>query len=209
MTSVIATGAPARIDLTLLHARQAAFERDLARLTVRGGLPAGGWQRFTYFLRVHHQAERTMLWPIVREKAPALDVLVEQLENERIGLVALLDGVEAALAGGVPEKIRRQAERLAGALAAHHRHEEALARAGYGVLSRREREEFRWEPRRLLGFGGTALYYPWLLDGATEEVQHAVMAPEPWPIRMLCRTIWHRRYVTYIESLSARGPRDR
>src|ERR1051325_5229889 len=127
MTSVLEAGAPALIDLTLLHARQAAFERDLARLTVRGGMPDGGWQRFTYFLRVHHQAERTMLFPIIRAKAPALDVLIEQLETERIGLVALLDGVEAALADGVPLRIRRQAERLAGALAGHHPHEGALA----------------------------------------------------------------------------------
>jgi hypothetical protein len=209
MTSVIAAGAPPRIDLTLMRARHAAFQRDLARLTVLGGLPPACWERFRRFLRLHHQAEKTMLWPILRERAPELEVLLEQLEAERMGLAALLDGVEAALADGVPERIRRRSERLAAALAAHQRHEEALARAGLGLLSSRERAELRWEPRRLLGFSGTGLYYPWLLDGAAEAVQHDVLAMEPRPIRWFYRAVWHRRYVTYSESLSTRGARNR
>jgi hypothetical protein len=209
MSTTTQTGAPDRIEMTMMYAIHEAFQRDLGRLAAAAGGEANTgsaigpavwacWERFKYFLRVHHTAERTNLWPLLRERAagqPALMALLEQMDYERIGLIGLLDAVDAALTTAVPGQAEMQIERLAPALAVHGRHEESLARQADGLLTDRERDEFTWEQRRLLGFQGAASFYPWLLDGAPDDVRRAVLSLEPPPIRLLYRTLWHPRYV--------------
>ncbi|MGK5555380.1 hemerythrin domain-containing protein [Actinomadura kijaniata] len=180
----------------MLRARHRAFLRDLERLAAGGagdGAPAG-WERFRVFLRVHHDAERTELWPVLRAKAdPATRVLMERAERERIGLVARMDAVDAALEEDAAA-VRAQVEGFARALARHHRTETALVRRAEALLSPRERCDLAWEPRRLLGLHGAADYYPWLLEGAPEELRREVLARLDPPDRLLYRLRWRARY---------------
>src|SRR5690348_8319025 len=94
-----------RIDTSFMYAVHAAFERDLRRLgtAVERGTDTAvraGWDRFTTYLHIHHTAEDTHLWPVLRGKLAArpgdLGVL-EQMEIEHTGLTALLDAVDTEL----------------------------------------------------------------------------------------------------------------
>ena len=188
----------------MMRARHRAFLRDLRRLAAAP--PAApdtraAWERFRTFLRLHHEAERTELWPVLWDRAderPVLVLLLEQAERERVGLVARMDAVEAALTSG--RTLRPQVERLAAALAAHHRTEAALARDAASLFGSRERCDLEWEPRRLLGIHGAADYYPWLLDGAPEDLRHEVLALLDPPDRLLYRLRWRARYERQVQA---------
>src|SRR3954464_3103386 len=69
------SGERRRNDTTMMYAVHDAFQRDLDGLTSlaeRGvaGDPAVrvGWERFTTYLHIHHTAEDTHLWPVLRAK---------------------------------------------------------------------------------------------------------------------------------------------
>lgn len=173
-----------RVEMTMLEVRQAAYRRDLERL---GAGDVTGWERFKLFLRLPQEADRTYLWPVVRDQGG----LLARMDSERIGLTGLLDAVDATLSGPAA---RVEIGRLARALEAYGRDERALVRQAFGRLNSRERAEYLGEPRRLLGFRGAAAFYPWLLDGASGEQKRVVLAELAPTDRLLFRTVWRARY---------------
>lgn len=215
MSSTTGSGERHRIDTSMMYAVHDAFQRDLDRLTALAdrGAESGAangpavwacWERFKTFLHVHHTAEDTHLWPVLRAKVagrPAELAVLEQMENEHTGLTALLDAVDTALsASGTPHQLKPHAERLSRGLTAHCEHEEDIALPLVAdLLTSQEWAAFGAEQRRQLGLSGAASFFPWLLDGATDEVQRAVLAVLPPPVRLLYRALWRPRYL--------RGPR--
>jgi hemerythrin-like domain-containing protein len=213
MSNTTGSGEKNQIDTSMMYAVHDAFQRDLDRLTA---LAASGtnsatdpavrvsWKRFMTFLHVHHTAEDTHLWPVLRRKLtdrPAELAVLEQMDIEHAGLTALLDAVDASLtASSEPRQWGPNVQRLAESLAAHCEHEEELALPLVTEwLSNEEWLAFGHEQRRQLGLSGAATFFPWLLDGANDEVQHTVLGYLPPPVRLLYRAVWRPRYL--------RGPR--
>ncbi|WP_207944433.1 hemerythrin domain-containing protein [Actinomadura rubrisoli] len=201
MSVTTGPGERSRVDMTMMYAVHDAFQRDLDRLTAmaEGGVASGpavqaGWDRFKRFLHVHHTAEDTHLWPVLRAKAGDPAVL-DQMEDEHTRLTALLDAVDAAVASGVPERLALHAGRLAEALGAHCEHEEDLALPLVGeLLTEAEWNAFGAEQRKRLGSGGAASFFPWLLDGAEDGTRRKVLGVVPPPVRFLYRAVWRPRY---------------
>ncbi|WP_067455541.1 hemerythrin domain-containing protein [Actinomadura macra] len=198
------------IDVTFMYAVHDAFQRDLDRLAaMAGGGDASspgvqaGWERFKRFLHIHHTAEDTHLWPVLRAKN-AVPAVLDQMEDEHARLEALIDAVgEAVSAGsagsagaaGSAERLALSAERLADGLGAHCEHEEQLALPlVQEFLSADEWSAFGAEQRRLLGLKGAAAFFPWLLDGADADMRRKVLGVVPPPVRVLHRYVWSPRY---------------
>lgn len=211
MSNPTGSGEGDRIDTSMMYAVHGAFQRDLERLAIlaENGTATGQpvracWERFKTFLHVHHTAEDTHLWPVLRAKLasrPADLAVLDLMENEHTGLTALLDATEAALTASVEQdELAPYAQRLSLGLATHCQHEEELALPLVTeLLTGPEWAAFGAEQRRQLGLGGAASFFPWLLDGADDEVQRTVLAVLPAPVRLLYRTLWRPRYL--------RGPR--
>ncbi|MDJ0343449.1 hemerythrin domain-containing protein [Streptomyces sp. H10-C2] len=96
----------------MMYAVHNAFERDLDRLISladRGVVPGpavrADWEQCTTYLHIHHTAEDTHLWPVLRAKLadrPTDLELLEEMEREHAGLDALLDALDAALTASTP-----------------------------------------------------------------------------------------------------------
>ncbi|MFD9486048.1 hemerythrin domain-containing protein [Streptomyces sp. NPDC059991] len=193
-------------DLTLMYATHDAFRRDLGLLaaaargngTAPGSAFRTGWETFQTFLTIHHTAEDKVLWPLMRAKLaddPERLRLLDEMDAEHEALDPLLDAVEDVLA-------QQQAERLPGLIATvaetlvHHldHEEQAALPVVQSVLSAPEYDTFGAEQRRMLGVKGGALYFPWVLDGASEETQRTALGVVPPPVRFLYRAVWRPRY---------------
>jgi hypothetical protein len=191
-----------RVDVTFMYAVHDAFQRDLDRLAAMadagdGGGPAvqAGWDRFKKFLHIHHTAEDTHLWPVLRSKAgdPAI---LDQMQAEHDRLDELVDAVDAAVRAGDAARLAVQAERLADGLGAHCEHEEELALPlVQDLLTKAEWDAFGNEQRRALGLSGAASFFPWLLDGAGDDTRRKVLGVVPPPVRLLYRAVWRPRYL--------------
>jgi hypothetical protein len=48
--------------------------------------------------------------------------------------------------------------------------------------------------RKTQGVRGGATYFPWLLDGATEETSAVILKVLPPPVRFVYRRVWAPRY---------------
>ncbi|MDL4817673.1 hemerythrin domain-containing protein [Actinomadura opuntiae] len=194
------TGAADRIDVSFMYAVHDAFQRDLDRLIamaeagdVSGPALRAGWDRFTTFLTVHHTAEDTHLWPVLRERVADTAVL-DQMEAEHHALDRLLEAVETAIGGPAPVLADRAGE-LARGLTEHCENEEELALPlVQKLLTEKEWNAFGNEQRSKLGLSGAASFFPWLLDGAEDATRRKVLGIVPPPVRLLYRAVWRPRY---------------
>src|SRR5882757_2258067 len=193
------------IDTTMMYVVHNAFLRDLDALTsaTDNDDPSvrATWDRFKTFLHIHHTAEDTHLWPVLRGKfadQPSGRAVLAEMEREHVGLTALLAAADSALSASGPWIT--DVQRLNDALTAHCEHEEERALPLIAdLLTPAEWTEFGLEQRRQLGRGGGASFLPWLLDGANAETQRMVLGQLPPPARLLYRVAWRPRYL--------RGPR--
>ena len=192
------------VDFTMMYVAHDAFNRDLVRLlaasrTGQGFSPAAiaTWQLFSRQLHTHHTAEDTALWPRLRAAIEADEErsLLDEMEAEHGELDPRLDRIDAALTGRLAGELLTELEGLADGLAAHMRHEEdaalplverRLGAAGWNAFGREIRDQNG-------GIKGGALYLPWVLDGATDDVQRRVLKVLPPPARLLYRG-WARKY---------------
>ena len=192
------------VDFTMMYVAHDAFNRDLSRLLAaaragNGFSPAAlaTWQVFSSQLHTHHTAEDTALWPRLRAAIEAEDErsLLEEMEAEHARIDPRLQRVEAAVADRLADQLVTELEGLAAELAAHMRHEEdaalplverRLGAAGWKAFGDEIRD-------RNGGIKGGALYLPWVLDGATDDVKGRVLKVLPPPARLLYRG-WERRY---------------
>jgi iron-sulfur cluster repair protein YtfE (RIC family) len=192
------------VDFTMMYVAHDAFNRDLARLLTaaragRGFSPAAlaTWQLFSQQLHTHHTAEDTALWPRLRAAVGSAEerALLDDMEAEHAAIDPRVERIEAALADRLAEQLVRELEGLAVGLAAHMRHEEdealPLVERRIGADGWRAfGDEIRDQNG---GLKGGALYLPWVLDGATDDVAGRVLQLLPPPARLLYRG-WERKY---------------
>jgi hypothetical protein len=192
------------VNFTIMYAAHDAFTRDLRRLmdacaTGRAGTPdtAATWRRFKAQLLMHHRSEDIALWPGLRDAVSAPDALavLDAMEAEHAGIDPALDAVDVAFAAADQAGMAESVERLSAGLAAHMRHEENealplveqhLGRVGWAVFTTHIRES--------QGLRGGAVFFPWLLDGASASTRDRVLNLIPPPVRVLYRTVWAPRY---------------
>jgi iron-sulfur cluster repair protein YtfE (RIC family) len=192
------------VDFTMMYVAHDAFNRDLARLLAaaragQGFAPAAlaTWKVFSHQLHTHHTAEDTALWPRLRAAIEAEEErqLLVAMEAEHAEIDPRLERIEAALADRLTDQLVTELEGLAAGLAAHMRHEEDAAlplverrigAAGWKAFGDEIRD-------RNGGIKGGALYLPWVLDGATDDVTGRVLKVLPAPARLLYRG-WERKY---------------
>ena len=193
-----------KVDFTLMYAVHDAFQRDLRYLAaaVEAGQTAdpavrAGWATFKNQLHVHHTAEDTSLWPPLRQKVTRPDqmAVLDAMEAEHARIDPLVSQVDASLAASGRAGLADNAAALAGALAAHLKHEEDqalplveahLGPAGWAA--------FRKATGKIQGLRGGAEFFPWMLDGASAETSKKVLGMLPPPARLLYRAVWRPRY---------------
>ena len=192
------------VDFTMMYIAHDAFNRDLVRLLVaaragQGFSPAAlaTWQLFSRQLHTHHTAEDTALWPRLRAAVEDEQErsLLDAMEAEHGELDPRLERIDATLAVRFTDGLVTELEGLAHGLAAHMRHEEDAAlplverrigAAGWNAFGKEIRDQNG-------GIKGGALYLPWVLDGATDDVKRRVLKLLPPPARLLYRG-WERKY---------------
>jgi hypothetical protein len=203
-------------DLTVMIAAHDAFRRDLTSLaraaTAAGAGGAGaewaparrervarGWEVFKRQLHFHHTGEDRHIWPRLGERLAhsesAMSIL-QAMEEEHSRVDPLLDAVEAAFAdpagGG---RLADTVGELATTLHSHLAHEErdALPLIGTALTA----AEWRGIGRRLgfeNGLSGSAEFFAWTLDGATDAQSAEVLGTMPLPLRLVYRVAWKPRY---------------
>ena len=192
------------VDFTMMYVAHDAFNRDLVRLLVaaragQGFSPAAlaTWQLFGRQLHTHHTAEDTALWPRLRAAVEDEQErsLLDAMEAEHGELDPRLERIDATLAVRFTDGLVTELEGLADGLAAHMRHEEDAAlplverrigAAGWNAFGKEIRDQNG-------GIKGGALYLPWVLDGATDDMKRRVLKLLPPPARLLYRG-WERKY---------------
>jgi hypothetical protein len=188
----------------MMYIAHDAFNRDLFRLLVAARAGQGfssaalaTWQLFSRQLHTHHTAEDTALWPRLRAAVEDEQErsLLDAMEAEHGELDPRLERIDATLAVRFTDGLVTELEGLADGLAAHMRHEEDAAlplverrigAAGWNAFGKEIRDLNG-------GIKGGALYLPWVLDGATDDVKRRVFKLLPPPARLLYRG-WERKY---------------
>jgi iron-sulfur cluster repair protein YtfE (RIC family) len=194
-----------RVDFTMMYIAHDAFNRDIARLTTaaepgRSLSPAAvaTWRRFSRFLHVHHTAEDKALWPRLAAEVtePSERRVLEEMEAEHAALDPRVEQINAAIADGNAAALASELAALGKGLAAHMVHEETdalplldqrLGKAGWDVFTKEVVSQQG-------GLKGGAAYLPWVLDGATGQVEATVLHMLPPPARLLYRWMWEPRY---------------
>jgi hypothetical protein len=192
------------VDFILMYAFHDAFRRDLQRLgdaaaSGRSAAPEvrAGWVTLKKQLHLHHSAEDTSIWPVLRAKinAPNDMVVIDQMEAEHAGLDGLVAAVDGSLDGHDSDLVVAPVRSLAAALVGHMDHEERdalpLIETFLGVQGW---DAFRQEMRRTYGIRGGAELFPWMLDGASATTTGKVLRSLPPPARVLYRMIWRPGY---------------
>jgi hypothetical protein len=192
------------VDFTMMYVAHDAFTRDLRRMAAacRQRLAFtpethAGWVAFTTYLRIHHTAEDTSLWPRLRAQALRPDevLVIDMMEREHAQIDPHLESVEAAFAETDTARLADGVQALTAGVTAHMRHEEEkalplvenhLGREGWAAFGR--------EIRKTQGIRAGAEYLPWLLDEAPDATQAKVLRLLPPPVRFLYRRIWAPRY---------------
>jgi hypothetical protein len=193
-----------RVDFTMMYAAHDAFARDLRYLI--SACAAGHawsrtttarWQMFEKQLHIHHRAEDTSLWPLLRPvvPTPAGVAVLDAMAAEHITIDPQLQRVSEAFADLDEASLDQALHTLTIELSVHMLHEENdalplveryLGPAGW--------EAFGTNIRMTQGVRGAAEYLPWLLDEASDEQRAKVLRLLPLPVRLLYRLRWEPRY---------------
>ncbi|SBW23368.1 hemerythrin domain-containing protein [Protofrankia symbiont of Coriaria ruscifolia] len=192
------------VDFTMMYAAHAAFTRDLQRLRlayergdVRTPAARARWATFTKQIHIHHQAEDTALWPLLRNKALRPDeiTVLDEMEAEHAQIDPHLEHIDNALASDNAASLMESIDTFATSLTVHMRHEEnealPLVEAYLGPDGW---AAFTATIRKTQGLRGGAEFLPWLLDDASEVIQAKVLGLLPPPVRFLYRRIWAPKY---------------
>jgi len=196
-------------DLTVMIAAHDAFRRDLTSLAraaaaaeradpARRERVGRGWEVFKRQLHFHHTGEDRHIWPRLGERLAhsesAMSTL-QAMEEEHSQVDPLLDAVETAFADPAGGRLADTVGELATNLHTHLAHEErdALPLIGTALTA----AEWRGVGRRLgfeNGLSGSAEFFAWILDGATDAQTAEVLGTMPLPLRLVYRVAWKPRY---------------
>jgi hemerythrin-like domain-containing protein len=207
-----AAAPPGPADMTMMYVLHHAFRRDVhdfrrvvPRLPVEDraawGRLAQRWQLFTTELHAHHTKEDQILWPLLAERARAVEDVdslrvLDEMEDEHTTLDPLLTSCDAgfsALAAGAGPLADLRSDLVADlaeldlALDRHLGHEESAA---VPILQRYvpgdeweviERERFRGRP----SVGHARRFLPWIFKDLDEVAASRVAAIGGPPMRLL------------------------
>jgi hypothetical protein len=174
------------IEFTAMEIFHHALRRDLTALTTEFDHPT--WRNFAFQLHFHHTSEDRLLWPLVQEKVTDVDdgALLVELEAEHALIDPLLGTVEDVLATG--GNVTAPLAELAEALYAHLEHEEQEGLPLIdSVLTPAEWEAYVGAVRSQDGdmAQNPAVFLPWLLKDAPEELRGRMLAGIPEPVRAM------------------------
>ncbi|MCT2591590.1 hemerythrin domain-containing protein [Streptomyces sp. N2-109] len=160
--------------------------------------PARRTRRFREVLTIHHRAEDSHLWPVLRPKVagePERERLLDEMDAEHSVLDPLLASVGAALAGRRRQEVAPLLDQATEKLTAHLDHEEKdTLPLIQEVMTVAEYDAFGQEQRRMLGLRAGSAFLPWVLDGASEETRRTALGALPPPVRLIYRAVWKPRY---------------
>jgi hypothetical protein len=194
----------AQTDFTMMYAAHDAFSFHLDRLVDAADAGQGWseatairWGRLIRQLHIHHRAEDDALWPPLQARivdAAELAVLAA-MEAEHGYLEPAIAAVDSAFADRDGDALTGALLRMRIGLTGHMRHEENSALPLVDAyLGPKGWDEFGRYIRRTLGLRAGAEYFPWLLEGASDEMAAKVLGLVPPPVRFLYRRVWLPRY---------------
>jgi iron-sulfur cluster repair protein YtfE (RIC family) len=193
------------VDFTMMYVAHDAFNRDLARLIIaadagEGLSPAAvaTWKTFSKQLHTHHSAEDQALWPslVAAVTHPDERRITQEMEAEHAALDPRVEQIDAAITHNNAVALTAELKTLARGLSAHMIHEEAealplverrLGQPGWDAFGKVIRDH-------LGGIKGASEYLPWVLEGASEQVQAKLLHLLPAPARLLYRRMWAPKY---------------
>lgn len=193
------------VDFTFMYVTHDAFARDLRRIAVaceRGDTftprTRAGWAMFAEQLHIHHTTEDASLWPRLRAQPLQPDevMVLDAMEMEHVQIDPQLEHIESAFADCDADSLLAGVQVLSLGLAAHMRHEEndALPLVDRYLGTKGWNEVGRAFRKSQGGLRGATAYLPWVLDGASAEMQRRVFAQLPPPARVLYRRMWQPKY---------------
>jgi len=190
------------VDFTMMYAAHDAFARHLDRVVAavdadEAASAVARWKLFATQLHIHHTAEDMSLWPKLLEAVELEDEreTLDAMEREHATIAPLLQRIEAAFETSAREELSAALHELRDGLTAHMRHEENEALPlTQKYLGRTGWAKFGEDIRKTQGTSGGAVYFPWLLDGASDQAATQALAILPAPVRLLYRTVWVPKY---------------
>lgn len=195
-------------DLTIMLGAHAAFRRDLVRLArataaanradpARRAAIQAGWETFKRQLHLHHTAEDTVVWPVLRQRLAHSDhaqSVLDAMEEEHQRIDPLLAAVDQAFAEPDGDMLGAAADALTSSLTGHLAHEERDGLPLIGVaLTAAEWRGVGLRIARRSGLAEAGEMFAWIADGAPEQAAAAVGTLPP-PARLVYRAIWKPRY---------------
>lgn len=196
-----------QVDFTMMYIAHDAFSRDIARLITAAeagqGLSSAAvatWRGFSKQLHTHHRAEDKALWPRLAAAVtePSERRILEEMEAEHATIDPRVEQIDAAIANSNRAALASELTTLGKGLTAHMIHEETdalplldrrLGQAGWDAFTKEIRSQQG-------GIKGAAEYLPWVLEGATSQLEGTVLQMLPPPARLLYRRMWEPRYRT-------------
>jgi hypothetical protein len=182
------------LDMTMMFAFHDALRRDLTRVAQMEAR-SEGWDLFERMLHQHHTAEDDLLWPVVRDEVagrPDDLTLLDDMAAEHAALGPLLEELDRSLSnGGSASRVRADLDER---LREHLTHEETAA---LPLIDRTLTAE-QW-----MTFGRGAMerfgpdmsrFFPWLLDGADDDMTARVIGFIPPPVQQSYREEWRPEY---------------
>lgn len=182
------------LDMSRMYLMHDALQRELdrlARVTARTDddpkhllSTAIGWELFKKFLHIHHTAEDTVLWPVMRElltDRPDDLALLDAMEAEHAVIDPTLKAIDAALAdpdtgmdvvGGLTDD-------LAGNLRAHLAHEEDETLALIDATLSPAQWQVLLDEHNRLGASDMPRLLAWILEDANPEYTESMFASIP------------------------------
>jgi hypothetical protein len=177
------------LDMTMMLATHDALRRDLAQVTDLE-TRTQGWSIFDRMLRMHHQIEDDLLWPVMRDEVKSSDdlALLDQMEAEHTAIGPLLEALDGALARS--DAASRAHSDLATHLVDHLAHEE---RDALQLVDRTLTEEQWMKIGQAMAQQvgpDMSTYLPWLLEDADDDTTTRVLGVIPPPVQETYAEQW-------------------
>lgn len=179
-------------DIALFLLMHKAIRKDLAALAAA---PHAEWFAFLQrSIHLHHTGEEEWLYPTLLAKDPTFAADLEALTEDHAVLDPMTERIARAFAAGSAEvgPLLAELERL---MADH------LAREEAAVIPRMRRfmtlaelKEFEKREAKRSSFADLALVLPWVLSSADDREREMVFAVLPFPVKVMYRLAWKKRY---------------
>lgn len=194
-----------RDETALLLLVHDALRRDTARLATAAGdgdlsSPGlrAGWRLLHQQLLRHNLEHDTLLLPTARIYLPARHeeiAVLDAVENGHRWIEMLATAVDTALVSVDAVWFAESVDRFVAGLAEHLAYvESAAVPLIEATLGERDWREYGREQRRRLATRGSAVFWPWVLEGVDPVRAGQVTRRLPSPVRTLISRVWQPRF---------------